>query len=107
MRALVLDQPGAPDTLHLSDLPIPEPLPGQVRLRVLACGLNPSDYQRAHYGMPDWEWPAVLGLDVVGIVDALAADVASVKPGERVVFHGNVSARGGLAEYTLADAATV
>jgi NADPH:quinone reductase len=107
MRALVLDRPGAPDTLRLSELPTPEPKPGQVRLRVLACGLNPSDYQRAHYGMPDWEWPAVLGLDVVGLVDAVAADVEGVRLGERVVFHGNVGARGGFAQYTLADAATL
>jgi NADPH:quinone reductase-like Zn-dependent oxidoreductase len=107
MRALVLDKPGTPDTLHLSELPTPEPRPGQVRVRVLACGLNPSDYQRAQFGMPGWEWPAILGLDVVGLVDALAPDVEAIGLGERVVFHGHVQARGGLAQYTLADAATL
>lgn len=107
MRALVLDQPGAPNTLYLSDLPAPEPGAGQVRIRVLACGLNPSDYQRAHYGMPGWEWPAVLGLDVVGLVDELGEGVEGVESGQRVVFHTSTNARGGLAEFTLADAAVL
>ncbi|MDX2939343.1 zinc-binding dehydrogenase [Streptomyces ipomoeae] len=104
MRALVLDRPGTCDTLRLADLPTPEPGPGRVRVAVEACGLNPSDYQRAAYGIPEWEWPAVLGLDVVGIVDAVGEGVESVKVGQRVAFHGDIRARGGFAEYALADA---
>ncbi|KOG09541.1 zinc-binding dehydrogenase [Streptomyces viridochromogenes] len=103
MRALVLDRPGTCDTLRLADLPTPEPGPGQVRVEVEACGLNPSDYQRAAYGIPEWEWPAVLGLDVVGTVDAVGEGVTSVKAGQRVAFHGDIRARGGFAEYALAD----
>ncbi|MFF6804510.1 zinc-binding dehydrogenase [Streptomyces sp. NPDC012616] len=104
MRALVLDRPGTCDTLRLADLPTPEPGPGQVRVQVEACGLNPSDYQRAAYGIPEWEWPAVLGLDVVGIVDAIGEEVKNVKVGQRVAFHSDIRARGGFAEYALADA---
>lgn len=107
MKALVLEQVGTPDSLRISDIPLPKPEHGEVRVKVEACGLNPSDYQRAHYGMPDWEWPAVLGLDVVGIVDAVGEDVTNVLPGQRVAFHGNVSRRGGFAEYTVADSAVV
>ena len=107
MRALVLDRPGTPDTLYIADLQVPEAGPGQVLIRVLACGLNPSDYQRAHYGMPGWEWPAVLGLDVVGVVDAVGAGVITFVPGDRVVFHADTQARGGLAEYAVAEAAVV
>ena len=104
MRALVLDQPGPCDTLRLADLPVPEPGPGQVRIRVEACGLNPSDYQRAAYGIPEWTWPAVLGLDVVGIVDELGAGVTNVRTRQRVAYHADIRERGGFAEYTLADA---
>jgi NADPH:quinone reductase len=104
MRALVLDRPGTCDTLRLADLPTPEPGPGQVRVEVEACGLNPSDYQRAAYGVPEWEWPAVLGLDVVGTVDAVGEGVTSVTAGQRVAFHGDIRARGGFAEHALADA---
>ncbi|MGW0792956.1 zinc-binding dehydrogenase [Streptomyces sp. NPDC002911] len=104
MRALVLDRPGTCDTLRLADLPLPEPGPGQVRVRVEACGLNPSDYQRAAYGIPEWEWPAVLGLDVVGIVDAVGGQVDDIAVGQRVAYHGDIRERGGFAEYTLARA---
>ncbi|GHA23559.1 hypothetical protein GCM10010303_37690 [Streptomyces purpurascens] len=50
------------------------------------CGGKPnsasgSDYQRAAYGIPEWEWPAVLGLDVVGLVDAVGEHVTHVRPG--------------------------
>lgn len=102
MRALVLDEPGICDTLHLADLPLPEPGPGRVRIQVQACGLNPSDYQRAAYGIPEWEWPAVLGLDVVGIIDALGPQVEGLAVGQRVAYTGDIRDRGGFAEYTLA-----
>lgn len=104
MRALILDSVGTPDTLHIGNIPTPEPGPGQVRVRVHACGLNPSDYQRAAYGVPEWEWPAVLGLDVAGTVDSVGASVTGVSIGDRVVFHGDIRARGGLAEYAVCDA---
>ncbi|MGW0866072.1 zinc-binding dehydrogenase [Streptomyces sp. NPDC002611] len=104
MHALVLDWPGTCDTLRPADLPTPEPGPGQVRVEVEACGLNPSDYQRAAYGIPEWEWPAVLGLDVVGVVDAVGEHVTHVRPGQRVAYHGDIRERGGFAEYSLADA---
>ncbi|WP_435281614.1 zinc-binding dehydrogenase [Streptomyces koelreuteriae] len=104
MYALVLDRPGTCDTLRPADLPTPEPGPGQVRVEVEACGLNPSDYQRAAYGIPEWEWPAVLGLDVVGVVDAVGEHVTHVRPGQRVAYHGDIRERGGFAEHSLADA---
>jgi NADPH2:quinone reductase len=107
MRALVLDRPGSPDTLRIAALPVPEPGPGEVRVKVEACGLNPSDYLRAAHGMPSWTWPAVLGLDVAGTVDALGPGVTDVSPGQRVAYHSDVNQRGGFAEYALATAAVL
>lgn len=107
MRALVLDRPGSPDTLHLADLPLPVPGPGQVRVRVEVCGLNPVDYQIAASGHPDWAWPHVLGLDVVGIVDALGEGVTGTHVGQRVAYHGDLRRPGGYAEYALADASVL
>ncbi|MFJ8768853.1 zinc-binding dehydrogenase [Streptomyces clavifer] len=107
MRALTLAQPGTCDTLRLAELPTPVPGPGQVRVKVEACGLNPSDYQRAAYGIPEWEWPAVLGLDVVGTVDTVGEGVTDVSPGQRVAYHGDIRERGGFADYTLANAAVL
>ncbi|MFD7134682.1 zinc-binding dehydrogenase [Streptomyces sp. NPDC059894] len=107
MRALVLDRPGGPGTLRVADVPRPEPGPGRVRVRVEACGLNPVDYQVAAGGHPDWAWPHVLGLDAAGTVDAVGDGVTGVRPGERVVFHGDLRRPGGFAEYVLADEAVL
>ncbi len=107
MHALVLDRPGHPDTLRPAGLPVPEPAPGQVRIRVEACGLNPVDYRLAAAGHPDWSWPHVLGLDVVGIVDALGEDATGIRVGQRVACHTDLRRPGGLAEYALADCAVV
>ncbi|MBL1065211.1 zinc-binding dehydrogenase [Streptomyces sp. 7-21] len=107
MHALVLDRPGPPESLRRAELPLPEPGPGQVRIRVEACGLNPVDYQLAAAGHPDWTWPHVLGLDVAGTVDAVGEGVTRVRPGQRVACHGDLRRHGGLAAYTLADAAAV
>ncbi|MHA5049681.1 zinc-binding dehydrogenase [Streptomyces sp. SD15] len=103
MRALVLDRPGAPDTLRLAELPVPEPGPGQVRVKVEACGLNPVDYQVAAAGHADWTWPHVLGLDVAGTVDAVGEGASRDLLGVRVARHGDPRRAGGFAEYTLAD----
>ncbi|MGY2899799.1 hypothetical protein EDF64_12029 [Curtobacterium flaccumfaciens] len=43
MRAVVIDAPGGPDVLHLRELPVPIPGPGQVLIRVGAFGLNRSE----------------------------------------------------------------
>jgi NADPH:quinone reductase len=107
MRALVLDRPGTPGSLRLTDLPVPEPGPGQVRVKVEACGLNPVDYQLAAHGVAEWSWPHVLGLDVVGTVDAPGPGVTGFRPGQRVACHGDLRRPGGFAEYTLADATTL
>ena len=101
MRALVLDQPGGFDRLHMADIPTPDPGPGEVRVRVAATGLNPVDYKLMGGGHAAWRYPFVLGLDVAGIVDAVGPDVESWQPGDRVVYHGNLARPGGLAEYTV------
>ncbi|MFE6892041.1 zinc-binding dehydrogenase [Streptomyces sp. NPDC057694] len=107
MRALVLDRPGGPDTLRIAELPFPEPDVGQVRVKVAACGLNPVDYQLARDGHRDWTWPHVLGLDVVGTVDALGPGVTGARLGARVAVHADLRRPGGFAEYAAVDAAAL
>lgn len=74
----------------------PVPGPGEVLLRVAACGLNFADLlmlQGKYQERP--ELPFVLGMEIAGTVEALGADVTSLAPGDRVaVFAG----AGGLAE---------
>ncbi len=42
MKALVLDRPGTPDSLYATEVDLPKPGPGEVRVRVHAAGLNQS-----------------------------------------------------------------
>lgn len=104
MKALVLDQPGTPETLRLTDLALPEPGPLDVRVRVRAAGLNPVDYKVAAGGHPRWRYPFVLGLDVAGTVDLVGSEVRDFVPGEEVLYHGDLSRPGGYAEYACTAA---
>jgi NADPH:quinone reductase-like Zn-dependent oxidoreductase len=104
MKALVLDRPGKPDTLRITDVPQPTPGPGEVRLRVAAVSLNPVDYKLAQSGHPQWSYPFILGLDVAGVVDALGPGVDHDLLGKRLVYHGNLSKQGGFAQYAITPA---
>lgn len=104
MRALVIDRLGPPDTLRIADLPVAEPGPGQVRVRVAAVGVNPADWKILERGWPSWMFPVVAGLDGAGVVEAAGPDVAHVAPGDRVYWHGRFPRLGAYAERPLIDA---
>jgi NADPH2:quinone reductase len=104
MKALVLEKPGSFDHLHMADIPAPEPGPGDVRVRVAACGLNPVDYKLMGGGHPAWKYPFVLGLDGAGVINAVGEGVSGWQVGERVFYHGNLSRPGALAEYAITAA---
>ncbi len=108
MRAVTFDP--ATDRFAVRDLPVPQPGPGEVRVRVEACGLNPVDakiiyWKRAAADMTaDW----VPGLDVAGVIDALGSEVDGWRPGDRVLYHGNMfRPHGGFAEFAIQAAATL
>ena len=112
MRAVVQDRYGGPEHLRLADLPVPEPSAGEIRVRVLACAVNLSDWEHLT-GSPFYArivgglWRpkrAVLGSDVVGLVDKLGPGVDCFSLGERVM--GDVvMTRGGFAEFACVPAA--
>jgi NADPH:quinone reductase len=87
MRAVVFDRFGDPaEVLHVRDLPMPEPGPGQVRVRMLYSPINPSDLTvtRGQYGkLPPL--PATPGFEGVGIVDASGGGLlGKLRLGKRV-----------------------
>src|SRR6516164_7510583 len=72
MKAIIFDRSGDPEeVLQLRDGPVPEPGPGQVRVRMLASPINPSDlmYIRGLYGKVP-PLPATPGFEGVGVVEA-------------------------------------
>ena len=99
MRAVGVTEFGGPDALHIVDVP-PQPLgPGQVRLRVRAAGVNPTDTQyragayTAYY--PEEQAPWIPGMDAAGDVVELGEGVDHLAVGDLamavVVPHGAYS----------------
>ena len=83
MRAMQLaaPAPAAEAPLRLVELPVPEPAPGQVLLRVLACGVCRTDLHILEGELPPHRSPVVPGHQIVGEVVALGAGAERVAPG--------------------------
>src|SRR5512143_3515263 len=89
MRAILLDQHGPAENLRLvTDYPVPEPGPDQVRVRVRAAALNRLD-QWVREGWPGIKLslPHILGADAAGEVDLPGPGVEGWTAGERVVVN--------------------
>jgi len=82
MRAMVLHRPGTP--LRAETLPDPVPGPGEVRIRVLACGVCRTDLHLVDGELPDPALPIVPGHEIVGVVDAVGPGVGTLRDGDRV-----------------------
>jgi alcohol dehydrogenase, propanol-preferring len=82
MRAMLLDRPGAP--LRPADLPDPEPGPGQLLLRVRACGICRTDLHVVDGELTDPKLPLVLGHEIVATVERSGPDAGRFNPGDRV-----------------------
>lgn len=82
MRAMIVTEPNGPFTL--TDLPIPEPGPGQVRIKVEACGICHSDAFVKTGGFPGLKLPRVPGHEVAGRIHKLGAGVTHLAVGDRV-----------------------
>lgn len=84
-RAIVIERFGGPEVLEWRPVEIPEPGPGEVRVRHTAVGLNFIDtYQRS--GLYPLELPSGLGLEAAGVVAATGAGVDDFRVGDRVAY---------------------
>lgn len=106
MRVLLIDTADAPFRLATLDRPIPGP--GQVLVRIKASGVNPLDIKIRRGMAPHAKHPlpAVLGLDLAGIVEAVGTGVNAFNEGDKVYgLTGGVGGlQGSLAEYAAVDA---
>ena len=82
MHAMQLRAPGT--ALQWRELPDREPGPGQIRVRVDACGVCRTDLHVLDGELPDIVYPIVPGHEIVGRIDALGAGVEGLALGERV-----------------------
>ena len=106
MRAVVLDEFGG--KLAVRELPVPDPGPGEVLVRVRASGVNPLDLKirAGEAGHARVEPPAVLGIDMAGTVVRLGEAVTGFGAGDEVygMTGGIGTTAGSLSEYQVADA---
>ena len=71
--------------MHLDELPVGNPGPGEIRIRHHACGLNYIDvYQRD--GTYPVNLPAALGMEAAGVVEAVGEGVTHLKAGDRAAY---------------------
>ncbi len=82
MRAMVFEKPG--QRLRLSEMDLPHPADGQVRIRVEACGVCRTDLHIVDGELDHPKLPLVPGHEIVGRVDALGPGVSGLALGQRV-----------------------
>lgn len=100
MKAIQVRQTGGPEALEIVELPIPEPKPHEVVVKIAAAGVNFVDiyYREGRYKAP---LPFIAGQEAAGVVSAVGREVQSFKLGDRVGYSGVL---GGYAEYAAVPA---
>ncbi|WP_235676850.1 zinc-dependent alcohol dehydrogenase family protein [Mycolicibacterium porcinum] len=106
MRCVVAEKVGEPsEVLQLQTRPVPRPGPGQVLVRVVAAPVEASDLHtiRGRYGFTP-EFPAVPGIESVGLIEELGSGAEGLTIGQRVM---TIGVTGTWQEYVVADAEKV
>ncbi|GAA4579404.1 NADP-dependent oxidoreductase [Planotetraspora phitsanulokensis] len=101
MKAVVFEEYGGSEVLRLAEVDEPHAGPGQVRLKVMAIGVNPADYKVRRGWMQEFfpvAFPAIPGSEAAGIVDEVGEGVTGISAGDEVL--GLMT--GAYAQYALA-----
>jgi NADPH:quinone reductase-like Zn-dependent oxidoreductase len=110
-RTVRFHELGGPEVLRLEDEEVGEPGPGELAIRVDAIGLNRAEalFRSGHYIEPVKEFPARLGTEASGVVEAVGADVTGFETGQpvSVVPAFSMNDYGVYAERALVPAAAV
>ena len=95
-KVVRFNAPGGPDVLHLEEVDVASPGPGQVRLRHVAVGLNYADtyFRNGTYPSP---MPNGIGVEASGVVVELGPDVHDFALGDRVTYTGFMNTLGAYA----------
>jgi NADPH2:quinone reductase len=95
IKAVRIHGHGGPEVLRLEEIELPEPGPGEARVRHTAIGVNFSDVnvrRGGFYLTQPLKFPAILGNEAAGVVVRLGPGVNGLKPGDRVVYAGMTAA---------------
>ncbi|QDY80903.1 NADP-dependent oxidoreductase [Streptomyces qinzhouensis] len=105
MKVIQFAEFGGPDVLEPAERELPEPGPGQVRLRIVAAGVNPVDYKIRSGALQNvfpTPLPSVPGVEAAGVVDATGPDVRHLAVGDEAFGFTDT---GAYAEFALASIA--
>ncbi len=84
-RIVRFHQTGGPEVLKIENVEVPQPGPGEVRISVKALGLNRAEAMfRVGQYLEDPKFPARLGYEAAGVVEAVGPGVVGIKPGDAV-----------------------
>lgn len=102
MKTIRIHQYGGPEVLSVVEMDRPKPGPDEMLIKIHAAGVNPVDWKiRAGY-LKDYfplTFPATLGFDVSGVIEAAGPEVKQFKPGDEV--YAMLQASDGYAEYAV------
>jgi NADPH:quinone reductase-like Zn-dependent oxidoreductase len=89
MKTVLYRAHGEVDRLEFTDVPTPQPGPGEVLVRVAACGLNHLDVlqRRGPALIPGYTLPHIAGMDVAGVIESCGPGVEGCEQGDRVVVN--------------------
>jgi len=87
-KAIVVHQTGGPEVLHLEEVEVPAPGPGQALVRHRAIGLNFVEIYLRSGVYPAPSMPFTPGSEAAGVVEAVGPDVKEVRAGDRVAYVG-------------------
>ena len=107
MKAVWFEQNGPAEVLQVGEMPQPEAGPGQVRIRLVSSGVNPSDWKRRLGTTAPMAFPRVIPhQDGSGVIDQVGEGVPASRVGERVWLFESQFGRpfGTAAEYTVQPA---
>ena len=106
MKAVRIHQFGGPEVLkYETNVPVPQPGPGEVLVNVKVVGLNPAEIFVRVGSFGPVNFPGILGRDSAGVVTKVGSDVTQFKAGDRVFTSNSTS--GVYAEYTVSSASSV
>ena len=104
VKAIRISRVGGPEVMEYVDVDVGEPGPGEVRIRQMAIGLNYIDVYFRTGAYPQ-EFPAGIGMEGAGVIEAVGAGVTHVKAGDRVAYAGRPT--GAYAEARVMPAAVL
>lgn len=110
MKAVRYHEYGGPEALRVEQVPKPKPSPGQILVRIHAASVNPVDWRLRQGEMTAFisvQFPATVGRDLAGVVEAVSEGVHDLRPGDEVFAVMPREAFGAYAEYAVLDQSAV